>query len=152
MQLFQLKFSIYLLPTLSHLSTHLAWNSWEHGSTRTTWRVSKSLMQTTHTVWVWSLGLESPSSAEYLKVNYFFIIIIILVGKFPNNIFCKSGKWKLHCQSQWATIQFEIFLAHFDIFSRFWFVVGLLILNIVNVEFANKFGEIKSDIKHYFCQ
>jgi len=35
---------------LSHLSTHLLWNSWLHGRTLTTWRCSKSLMQTTQTV------------------------------------------------------------------------------------------------------
>lgn len=34
--------------TLSHLSTHLAWNSWEHGNTLRSWRDSKSHMQTTH--------------------------------------------------------------------------------------------------------
>lgn len=37
--------------TRSHLSTHLAWNSWEHGNTRSVWRGSKSQMQMTHEVW-----------------------------------------------------------------------------------------------------
>ena len=37
-----------LTLTLSHLSTHFAWNSWLQGSTRSSWRVSKSHMQTTH--------------------------------------------------------------------------------------------------------
>lgn len=40
-----------LLLTRSHLSTQREWNSWEHGSTRSTWRISKSHMHTTHDVW-----------------------------------------------------------------------------------------------------
>jgi len=36
--------------TFSHWSMHLAWNSWAHGSTRTSWCASKSYMQTTHRV------------------------------------------------------------------------------------------------------
>lgn len=35
---------------LSHLSTQRAWNSWPQGSTRITWRASKSHMHTTHEV------------------------------------------------------------------------------------------------------
>lgn len=34
----------------SHLSTHLVWNSWLQGRTRSSCRVSKSLKQTTHSV------------------------------------------------------------------------------------------------------
>lgn len=34
----------------NHLSTHLAWNSWLQGRTRSSWRTSKSLKQTTHRV------------------------------------------------------------------------------------------------------
>lgn len=34
--------------TFSHLSTHLAWNSWLQGRTRSSCRTSKSLKQTTH--------------------------------------------------------------------------------------------------------
>lgn len=37
--------------TRSHLSTHLAWNSWEQGNTRSVWRGSKSQIQMTHDVW-----------------------------------------------------------------------------------------------------
>lgn len=40
----------YIL-TLSHLSTHLAWNSWEQGNTRNSCLASKSHMHTTHDVW-----------------------------------------------------------------------------------------------------
>ncbi len=40
-----------IILTLSHLSTHLAWNSWLHGNTRTSWRLSKSHMHTTHDDW-----------------------------------------------------------------------------------------------------
>ena len=47
-----LRNKLYFIPvTLSHLSTHLAWNSCEQGSTLTICLVSKSLMHTTHTVW-----------------------------------------------------------------------------------------------------
>lgn len=35
---------------LSHLSTHLVWNSWRHGNTRNICRSSKSHMQITHVV------------------------------------------------------------------------------------------------------
>ena len=41
----------YWSITLSHLSTHLAWNSWLQGRTRSSWRFSKSHMHTTHDVW-----------------------------------------------------------------------------------------------------
>lgn len=34
----------------NHLSTHLAWNSWLQGRTRSSCRASKSLKQTTHNV------------------------------------------------------------------------------------------------------
>lgn len=34
----------------NHLSTHLVWNSWLQGRTRSSWRASKSLKQTTHSV------------------------------------------------------------------------------------------------------
>lgn len=34
--------------TFSHLSTHLVWNSWLQGRTRSSCRASKSLKQTTH--------------------------------------------------------------------------------------------------------
>lgn len=34
--------------TLSHLSTHLAWNSWLQGRTLRSWRDSKSHIHTTH--------------------------------------------------------------------------------------------------------
>lgn len=34
----------------NHLSTHLAWNSWLQGRTRSSCRTSKSLKQTTHSV------------------------------------------------------------------------------------------------------
>lgn len=34
--------------TFNHLSTHLAWNSWLQGRTRSSCRTSKSLKQTTH--------------------------------------------------------------------------------------------------------
>lgn len=37
--------------TLSHLSTHFEWNSWEHGSTRSICLASKSHIQTTQQVW-----------------------------------------------------------------------------------------------------
>lgn len=37
--------------TLSHLSTHFAWNSWEQGRTRSSCLASKSHMQTTQEVW-----------------------------------------------------------------------------------------------------
>lgn len=43
------KYSLKL--TRSHLSTHFAWNSCEHGSTRNVCRGSKSQMQMTHDVW-----------------------------------------------------------------------------------------------------
>jgi hypothetical protein len=36
------------LPTFNHLSTHLVWNSWLQGRTRSSCRASKSLKQTTH--------------------------------------------------------------------------------------------------------
>lgn len=45
---------------LSHLSTHLAWNSWLQGKTLRSWRDSKSHIHTTHSVcsdW-WLLGLN----------------------------------------------------------------------------------------------
>lgn len=35
-------------PTFNHLSTHLAWNSWLQGRTRSSCRASKSLKHTTH--------------------------------------------------------------------------------------------------------
>lgn len=34
--------------TFNHLSTHLVWNSWLQGRTRSSCRASKSLKQTTH--------------------------------------------------------------------------------------------------------
>ena len=37
--------------TFSHLSTHLVWNSWLHGRTRSSSRSLKSHMHTTHDVW-----------------------------------------------------------------------------------------------------
>lgn len=40
----------HVLLALSHLSTHFPWNSWLQGRTRSSWRVSKSLMHTTHSV------------------------------------------------------------------------------------------------------
>ena len=57
------------LVTLSHLSTHLAWNSCEQGSTLTSCRCSKSLMQTTHTVWVCSSRPASSSPPVYLRTE-----------------------------------------------------------------------------------
>lgn len=45
-----LSFVLYILLTLSHLSTHFAWNSCEQGSTRSTCLNSKSHMQTTQDV------------------------------------------------------------------------------------------------------
>ena len=53
-----------MVDTLSHLSTHLLWNSWLQGSTRTTCLCSKSDIQTTQTV-----CSESPvfSSGVYLR-------------------------------------------------------------------------------------
>ena len=48
--------------TFSHLSTHFAWNSWEQGRTLTICLVSKSLMQTTHTVWPGSFSSVSSVS------------------------------------------------------------------------------------------
>ena len=59
--------------TFSHLSTHFAWNSCEQGRTLTICLVSKSLMQTTHTVWPGSLSSASSecdsvsSVPEYLR-------------------------------------------------------------------------------------
>ena len=65
------------LFTFSHLSTHFAWNSCEQGRTLTICLVSKSLMQTTHTVWPGSFSSSASecavsvpavsSAAEYLR-------------------------------------------------------------------------------------
>jgi hypothetical protein len=55
--------SILLLTlTLSHLSTHLEWNSCAHGSTLSVCRISKSHMHTTHVVWS-----EAALSPGYLQ-------------------------------------------------------------------------------------
>lgn len=40
----------HVLLAFNHLSTHLVWNSWLHGRTRSSCRASKSLKQTTHRV------------------------------------------------------------------------------------------------------
>ena len=48
--------------TLSHLSTHFAWNSWEQGKTRRSCLASKSHMHTTQEVWS-----DSERTASQLK-------------------------------------------------------------------------------------
>lgn len=60
-----------VLLTRSHLSTQREWNSWEHGSTRSTWRISKSHMHTTQDVWS---PMDTPgkwSSEQLTKLIYF---------------------------------------------------------------------------------
>lgn len=60
---FTIKFSQFSKTlTLSHLSTHFEWNSWEQGNTRSVCRASKSHIQTTHVVWspaIWFCHCES---------------------------------------------------------------------------------------------
>jgi len=64
--------------TLSHLSTHLAWNSWAQGRTFTICRTSKSHIQMTQEVC--SLSWLSPDLQERtllektnLLVNFFYM-------------------------------------------------------------------------------
>lgn len=54
-----------IMLTLSHLSTHLEWNSCEHGNTRRSWRASKSHMHTTQEDW--SVVESCFISGLYLK-------------------------------------------------------------------------------------
>lgn len=54
--------------TLSHLSTHLVWNSWRHGNTRNICRSSKSHMQITHVVCL--VSDFSPVYLEFMWIHF----------------------------------------------------------------------------------
>lgn len=69
--------SLFSQLTRSHLSTHLAWNSWEQGRTRSSWRSSKSHMHTTQDDW--SPGKKNKlfvcKSLLYVKKTHILQII-----------------------------------------------------------------------------
>lgn len=70
--------------TRNHLSTHLAWNSCEHGNTRSVWRGSKSQIQMTHDVW---------SPAWIIKVNRISYPFIIGRGGRNKAYPCAFQRW-----------------------------------------------------------